>query len=116
MKEETDMVLAEALRLVQDGWCCWNLAEDAGGEYVDPESDDAVAWCASGAVVAAIERLGFDDPRGKLQRRALYRVAHTAGCADDDWQKGIERAVMNWNDSQDSAEDVILAFKRSLQS
>lgn len=114
MLQETDMILEEALRLVQLGWCRENLAEDAGGEYVDPGCADAVAWCATGALLGAMDRLGFDCLDTPRFLRAVHRVARAAGVEDDDWEMGLEVAVMTWNDRQDTAEDVILVFKRSL--
>jgi hypothetical protein len=115
MIQETNLILEEALGLVQRGWTSSRMAVDRRGRDVDPGSERAVKWCASGAVWGAMERLGMDtegldDVR---YQRAVRRVARAAGCEDDDWRLGIEAAVMSWNLDQ-SQEDVVLVFKHAL--
>jgi hypothetical protein len=110
----TTTVIEGATARLQLGWTQVHLAEDARGEGCDPDSERAVAWCAYGALIAAAEALGLDDDR-RTVRAALYRVAFAAGCADDDWERGIEGAVSNWNDDDHrSQEDVISAFKQAI--
>jgi hypothetical protein len=114
MIQETNLILDEALQLVERGWTRDYMAVDRRRRPVAPGSDRAVAWCATGAVWGAMERLGmevegFSDLR---YQRALRRVAQAAGCEDDDWLMPLEEAIMAWNFDQD-AEGVVLAFKRA---
>jgi hypothetical protein len=110
----TTKIIEGATARLQLGWTQVHLAEDAEGEGCDPDDEKAVAWCAYGALIAAAEALGLDDDR-RAVGAALYRVAFAAGCADDDWESGIDWAVSNWNDDDHrTQEDVILAFKTAL--
>jgi hypothetical protein len=114
----TDQILESALARLQIGWTRVHLAETATEESCDPCDEKAVAWCAIGAVSAAVEALGYDITKKasrRLYQQALYRVGFAAGCADDDWECGIEGAVSRWNDlSCPSQEDLVLAFKNAL--
>lgn len=113
----TDRIIEGAAARLAIGWTQEHMAEDVHGLACDPEDTEAAAWCALGAVTAAVDSLALNDARQerKAIRAALYRVAFAAGCADDDWEEGIESAVSSWNDDdRRTQEDVVLAFKRAL--
>jgi hypothetical protein len=116
----SERILETAMAYVERGWTQVELAVDDAGHEVEPESSMATAWCATGAILAAMTRLGITDRWGYASlddtraKQAMYRLARSFGCADDDWRFGIEATVMEWNDRQDSAEDVILGFKQAI--
>lgn len=114
MRQATDAVLEEAIHLLQIGWCQDQLARDAAGEWADPDSVTATSWCATGAIMGAIGRLGREDPDERHYLRAVRRVARVAGCEDDDWLLPVDAALMRWNDERHTAEEVVLAFQRAL--
>jgi hypothetical protein len=118
----TDQIIEGTIARLHIGWTQGHQAEDAEGEAVDPASPDAVAWCLTGAINAAMEALGIDFTT-KANRRLFsgtcYRVgfAPSAGYADEDWEQGIVGAAMAWNDDDErTVEDVILACKEALVS
>lgn len=117
---QTDPILEGALARLQIGWSQVHMAELPDGTDTDSTDPKAVAWCSLGALTAAAEANGIDLSRKaghRLFRQACYRVGFAAGCADNDWEKGIEGAISDWNDAdRREQEEVILAFKQALYS
>ena len=52
-----EKVWEKAAELVEFGWCKEALAMDALDNEVDPGSEDAVRWCAMGALTCVCEEI-----------------------------------------------------------
>lgn len=69
--------LTEARDLISDRkrWCQGSRAKDTHGRIVEPNSPDAVKWCATGAICKVLN-LEYIDPRhiARLHRKALQRM------------------------------------------
>lgn len=116
---QTDQIIEKTIEYLHTGWTQGNPALDGDEEPCDAEDPEAVAWCLTGAMTAAMASLGLDRDGTKKEQRlftgACYRVAFAAGCADDDVEGTIVCAVERWNDHDDrTTEDVILACKMAL--
>lgn len=89
--------LSFAKNLISDTfrWCTHSFAEDIGGEEVDPNSPNAVRWCAVGALAYAFgETVTRSTPESELldDTAWLMGMAETPsldGCAaidiNDKW-------------------------------
>lgn len=53
-------VLKRAAKVIERGWTQRALAKDDLGQRVLPESENAVCWCAYGAIDRAAVELGVD--------------------------------------------------------
>ena len=90
-------------------WCQIVFAEDSMGNPVLPESDDAVKWCAYGALLGVIRSLTVVDAAGGFRFRFLdeARMARDAMdyCAselDSNLNTGIgARPMSEYNDHPD---------------
>lgn len=115
---KTDPIIEKAIEYLHTGWTQGQMAEDEDGQPCDEMDPKAVAWCLTGALMAAMESLGYDLSRKRdwrLLTGACYRVAFAGGFADNDADMGIVRAVESWNDNDDrTTEDVVLACKMAL--
>lgn len=61
LRKTTVEVLEHAARLIEAGWCRFSTARTAGNAPTAATSDDAVCWCASGAIFAAARRIAPAD-------------------------------------------------------
>ena len=75
--------------LLYSGWCRKMVARDPRGRHVSPLSEDAVAWCHWGAMMAALDT---------DQYVAYYHVVERLLGTD---------TIVTHNDKQDSAAPVI---------
>jgi hypothetical protein len=96
-------VLDEARSYVERGWCQCRYGENANGERVSAGSDEAVRWCATGAIERAAMRYA---------RRAdvsYFRLWSDATEALDAHIGGFRTC---WNDSSDRTQaEVVAAFR-----
>lgn len=54
-EKSTLQILTEARAKLAQGWCTFVFAKTKTGHWVDPRSDEAIAFCAMGALSAASE-------------------------------------------------------------
>ena len=81
------------------GWCRGTDAIDKSGVAAQPWSEDAVAWCASGALEAA--QAGASDLE---YRRALLRLQDATG----------DELIAAFNDRQQTVEPILAVFDRAI--
>lgn len=67
--DETTRLLIEARGFIERGWCKGAQARDREGNLADPKSNEAVAWCLYGALVAAGVPYGY-----QIDHLAVRRV------------------------------------------
>ena len=83
---------ARALRgaadIVAGGWCRGASAQDGLGNAVSWDHDDAVEWCATGALLKAVDDLGLEKEVYDDAVRA-FEFRSEEPCADD---------IVQWND------------------
>ena len=93
--------LREAAALIRRGWTTGHQAIDAGGGRCHPCSDDAVAWCAYGALVRVSEARGS----GRILACEML----------DELHRYLLRDLIEWNDhlARDVGE-VIALFERAM--
>lgn len=123
--DETTALLIRARGFLERGWCQGAAARNAEGESVSALSEDAVAWCAVGAMEVAglptIRGTLYDDindtRRGKIksgspvvipdkQHPAFRRLRTAIG--------GSHIAV--FSDAQETVEPVLAAFDRAIKA
>jgi hypothetical protein len=97
--DETTALLILARSLVERGWCREALARDRKGRWVHPTAGSAVAWCASGALIAAAGA-AFD----LCWLPASNRLEAAIGGED----------ICIFNNRQESVEPVLAAFDRAI--
>jgi hypothetical protein len=102
--DEATALLIRARGFLERGWCRWAQAKDAGGNYTEPTSERAVAWCAYGALLAAgLHERGYGND----------------GYGNDPAVKRLQAATGNWsiggfNNRQETVEPVLAAFDRAI--
>lgn len=80
-KNVTDVMILDALRdaaaLIADPerWTQKAPARNAAGDPVDPHSDDAVCWCATGALARVTGKTSGYRPLYERARTPLYTAA-----------------------------------------
>lgn len=92
-------VLTKARALVEKGWVQGSYAEDAEGLHVDPCSEDAVCWCAAGAIRAAVD----DNAEQYYFLRKTLRQYTLIGVG-----------IIHFNDTASAKEDVLALFDRAI--
>ena len=112
-KQDPLSVLHDARRHIEAGWCKFRLAETAQGYGRPGNSKDAVAWCALGALGAALG-IGHPDtsPVGRYCMRALERNV-PPGYGDNSF---CDRVVAFNNDSRTSQDDILGLFDRTIEA
>ena len=90
-------ILDRAADYVDRGWCQMALARDAEGNEREPHDDNAVRWCATGALYAAQGRARDYDAE-YAARSALSAVLG-------------DRGVTSWNDRLPPGSGPIVAAK-----
>lgn len=95
-------VLAEARRLILAGWCRNAFAEDIRGYACDVSSDEAVRFCAFGAIERACMNLQVDEEIIPDLKSAILAgaMARPSGMAV-------------WNDSCADAAAIVEGFDRA---
>lgn len=92
-------VLELAAELVERGWCQGTSARDASGAGVIWDSRKAVAWCAEGAIAAAV---GFEEGR-RLRLPSAWDRAEFSACqtllALELRARGVKTGPQKWNDA-----------------
>lgn len=103
-------VLALARAYVESGWCRIRRAVDAAFCDIEPCAPGAVAWCALGALEAAINEL-VPTGRERCRLRALHLLA---SCIRDNSEYGRcpELRVGVWNDKANRRR-VLRLFERA---
>lgn len=83
-------ILTEAAKLVEQGWTQYTFARDKQGRKCLEKSDDAVYWCAIGAMMRASEAdaLVHDYEREEAKAALLVTIGEEWG----------EMPVTTWND------------------
>lgn len=95
-------LLVRAKGFLQKGWCRNAQGRRADGCYVDPESDEAVSWCAYGALV----RAGMKNDSLPKDAPALRHLMTAIRC--EDVGPGV------WNNSQKSVEPILKKFDEAI--
>lgn len=98
-KNEAELVLKEALRLIERGWCRRSLASTCFGFIPVPRDwKIATRYCARGAILRAALNLNL--------------TSHSALAA---LGQVITTRIVHWNDRCRSKEQVIAGFQRALK-
>lgn len=124
-----NMILERAQELILNGWCQSGFAQTELGEDVWPDEEDAVSFCATGAIIRAMFELkigvtpvgrndldvDFNNPYYiNICQRVVKAIGHITD-QDPDLLFDENRTVQVWNDLlMQSAEDVALVFKHAL--
>jgi hypothetical protein len=95
--DEATRMLMDARGFIETGWCRNTQARAADGSAVEPDSDEAVSWCAYGALVRAGLR------NGDMYHSAVLRFKKAAG--------GL---VATFNNAQKTVDPVLDAFDRAI--
>src|SRR5215510_9152762 len=93
-ENDTSQILRDAAEIVARGWCQGAWAQDKNDESVAPCSDDAVKWCAIGALILAVRSQPCPDIAGALT--ALGRAIRMASASQwNDNPKRTQAQVVN---------------------
>lgn len=107
---DTLEILAKAREYIARGWCRFALARDTNGVPLwDPNSPDAVTWCATGAVMAAMGTPAFGD----TERIHFFGTITNSilGDGDDSYHR-----LVWWNNADDQTQEGVLAgFDAAIQ-
>ncbi len=105
MNEVTEVLRAARDLLSEPGaWTPRSLARDAKNRSVEPESDEAVTWCAVGALRKAANR-----------QKALADQAREVVC-DVLEREGFERHLPDYNDRPGGIlDDVLGLFAKAIK-
>lgn len=96
---DTTALLVRARGFIERGWCRAWFARDIHGNESSPCSEHAVAWCMTGALIAA------DDGIEGANAAATKRLSAAIG---GDGLIGV------FNDTQETVEPVLAAFDRAI--
>lgn len=70
---------------IEKGWCQNHFAENAEGESVHEESDDAIAWCISAACIKSYRTLSItEDKYNELIYKVTYLIQKELNLTKDD--------------------------------
>jgi hypothetical protein len=97
---QTTDLLIRARGFIERGWCRGAMARNEVGNEVEPTSEQAVAWCAGGALIAA----GSPNDGLSYRRAEFCRLEDAIDCS---W-------VAVFNDRQESVGSVLAAFDRAI--
>lgn len=95
-------LLVRAKGFLQKGWCRNAQGRRADGRYVDPESSEAVSWCAYGALVRAGMKNGAYPKDAAALRHLMTAIGY------EDVGPGV------WNNSQKSVEPILKKFDEAI--
>ena len=107
MSDPVRIALLAARRLVSEPeyWTRNAPARNALGGPVDPLAEQAVSYCALGAIEAAV---GGRKESPDLFQQAVWAVAETLDDGRSDWD-GPEGRVADWNDDDETGHPAVLA-------
>ena len=99
--EKVATVLDSAADLVDKGWCQNSIARDAEGKPVNELSEDAVAFCADGAIVRAAWEHTLEQPDVKDAWGKTMQLRGVCGAAVGRWLVAHKLAndMALWNDA-----------------
>jgi len=104
MDNKVQELLKRAQMRIAQGWTQDQMARDSADRVCDPDSKDAVCWCALGAIRAE----GRTPTGGAAERR----LAEVIGRESLFWTYEI---VTEWNDALDrTKEEVLTTFDRAM--
>jgi hypothetical protein len=103
--DATTALLIRARGFLERGWCRGVFALDAHGRQVAETSDQAVAWCAIGALLAS----GMPRPLMKHPAYSRHPAMRRLQAAIGNW-----RNVGNFNNRQETVEPVLAAFDAAI--
>lgn len=101
-KEMRDQKLEEAKQLVLVGWCQRTSARDSKGQITSCFSNDAVSFCASGAICRVMEGMIKDSSR-------RYAASLFFGLHDLAKEMGYRHAA-DFNDAPGRTVEEVAAF------
>lgn len=97
-------ILEEARERIEKGWTQGAFARNSVGDAVNEDSEQACAWCVTGALMAA-PRIAVDD--------AARFYLHKAIASIDD---ASQHSLASWNDAPDrTQEEVLAAFDAAIK-
>ena len=104
--DDTTALLIRARGFIERGWCQGANAKDKNGQPVSIWSDQAVAWCAAGALFAA----------GIAPDHNCWEYPVVVNLANNLLQKAIgrDRSIQAFNDRQWRVRPVLAAFDRAI--
>lgn len=97
-------VLNEARRLILAGWCRGAFAKDIEDQVCDVSSDEAVRFCAIGAIHRARLNMGVLETR-------IQGILFSALCAAA--KAATFPTIADWNDNCSDAAAVVEGFERA---
>lgn len=98
---DSQRVLHLAANLVWQGWIKGNMAVDGMGDAIDPMDPRACAFCAHGALVAAVRRIYPEMSHFKINEKVedINEAIIGIGLIPDDQGNYCANAVVHqWND------------------
>ena len=102
MTTSTDILLAAADLLDRPGaWSPQALARNADGVCTSPYEEDAVSWCATGALMRVSQEADIQD----------YRAAR-AQLAETLYESDHEPDIVDWNDAHGRTQAEVVAMLR----
>lgn len=94
-----DVLITAREKIEAGDWCQKAIARDAAGEVIDPESTGAVAWCITGALVAATGGPNQADSLGVVLYWSAAHVLMKAAMEVDRLITSAQGASLPaWND------------------
>ena len=118
MTRDMQRVFFDAADLVDKGWCVGDTAQDAEGEPIDLFDDNAIAFCADGAIVrAAQEHLWKQPDAGKDSWAQLANLHDNCVAEMVRWRRkhNIEcntfSDILAWNDNAEDSAEISAALR-----
>ena len=104
--DDACVLLEEAVKLVERGWAQGTRAIDEKGINCSPRSESASAWCALGAIEAALPLVSEDSYCRRRAFKCAWEVLHQAI-----WENfQICTSITAWNDGIGRQQSEVLAL------
>ena len=111
IREAAAAVLDGAARYIETGWCRFSTARGADNAPCAPTSDDAVCWCASGAIHVAARRSAPPQLLGTVtetaQRAMVDAILETHPDFFDPGTLPMS-AIASWNDHAEIGPETVI--------
>ena len=111
IREAAAEVLDGAARYIEIGWCRFSTARGADNVPCAPTSDDAVCWCASGAIHVAARRSAPPQLLGTVtetaQRAMVDVILETHPDFFDPGTLPMS-AIASWNDHAEIGPETVI--------